>query len=129
MLDSSPIAAYIEDDRRDKGRNAVAQHEIIADALQQGRTLLTEIEAKQVLQELGIATAMGQLATSEAEAVQAAEAIGFPVVLKISSAEIVHKSDGGGYSSICKRRMRCGRRIGTSCRGWRSANPTRVSKA
>jgi acyl-CoA synthetase (NDP forming) len=96
MLDSSPIAAYIEDDRRDKGRNAVAQHEIIADALQQGRTLLTEIEAKQVLQELGIATAMGQLATSEAEAVQAAEAIGFPVVLKISSAEIVHKSDGGG---------------------------------
>jgi acyl-CoA synthetase (NDP forming) len=74
----------------------VAQHDIIAGALQQGRTLLTEIEAKQVLQELGIATAMGQLAMSEAGAVQAAEAIGFPVVLKISSVEIVHKSDVGG---------------------------------
>jgi acyl-CoA synthetase (NDP forming) len=95
MLDSSPIAAY-RDDRRDKGRNAVAQHEIIADALQQRRTLLTEIEAKQILQELGIATAMGQLASSEAAAVQAAEAIGFPVALKISSTEIVHKSDVGG---------------------------------
>lgn len=99
MLDSSPISAYSDDgkdDRRDKGRNVVAQHEIIVGALQRGRTLLTEIEAKQVLQELGIDTAMGQLATSEAEAVQAAATIGFPVVLKISSAEIVHKSDVGG---------------------------------
>ncbi len=74
----------------------MTQPQIIADALQQGRILLTETEAKQVLQDLGIATALGQLAASEDEAVQAAEQIGFPVVLKVSSSDIVHKSDVGG---------------------------------
>jgi acyl-CoA synthetase (NDP forming) len=74
----------------------VPGHTIITQAQQQGRTLLTEIESKQILQDLGIATTPGRLATSEEEAVQAAEAIGFPVVLKISSLDIVHKSDVGG---------------------------------
>ena len=74
----------------------MAQHSLITSALQQGRTLLTETEAKQILQDIGIDTAMAQLAMSADEAVQAAEAIGFPVVLKISSVEIVHKSDVGG---------------------------------
>jgi acyl-CoA synthetase (NDP forming) len=74
----------------------VASHEIVDRALQQGRTLLTETEAKQILQDLGIATTLGYLATSEEEAVQTATAIGFPVVLKISSPDIVHKSDIGG---------------------------------
>jgi acyl-CoA synthetase (NDP forming) len=74
----------------------VASHEIVERALQQGRTLLTETEAKQILQDLGIATTLGQLATSEEAAVQAAASIGFPVVLKISSPDIVHKSDIGG---------------------------------
>jgi acyl-CoA synthetase (NDP forming) len=74
----------------------VASHPIIDNALQQRRTLLSEIEAKQVLQDLGIPTAMGQLARSEDEAVQVANALGFPVVLKISSPDIVHKSDVGG---------------------------------
>jgi acyl-CoA synthetase (NDP forming) len=74
----------------------VASHPIIDIALHQQRTLLTEMEAKQILQDLGIATTLGQLATSEDEAVQAAEALGFPVVLKISSPDIVHKSDVGG---------------------------------
>jgi acyl-CoA synthetase (NDP forming) len=74
----------------------VASHEIVERALQQGRTLLTETESKQILQELGIATTLGHLVTSEAEAVQAATTIGFPVVLKISSPDIVHKSDIGG---------------------------------
>jgi acyl-CoA synthetase (NDP forming) len=74
----------------------VASHEIVERALQQGRTLLTETESKQILQDLGIATTLGQLVTSEAEAVRAATTIGFPVVLKISSPDIVHKSDIGG---------------------------------
>ena len=74
----------------------MASHPIIDNALQQQRTLLSEIEAKQILYDLGIPTAMGQLATSEAEAVQVAEALGFPVVLKIVSPDIVHKSDVGG---------------------------------
>ncbi|HEY7489565.1 MAG TPA: acetate--CoA ligase family protein [Candidatus Tectomicrobia bacterium] len=74
----------------------MASHRIIDHALHQGRTLLTEIESKQVLQDLGIATALGQLVTSADAAVHVATTIGFPVVLKISSADIVHKSDVGG---------------------------------
>lgn len=74
----------------------MASHQIVERALQQGRTLLTETESKQILQDLGIATTLGQLVTSEEESVRAATSIGFPVVLKISSPDIVHKSDIGG---------------------------------
>lgn len=74
----------------------MASHPLIDRARQQGRTLLTELESKQVLHDLGIPTALGQLATSEEEAVRAAEAMGYPVVLKIASPDIVHKSDVGG---------------------------------
>ena len=74
----------------------MASHPIVEGALQQGRTLLTETESKQVLQDLGIATTLGQLATSEDDAARIAADIGFPVVLKISSEEITHKSDIGG---------------------------------
>jgi acyl-CoA synthetase (NDP forming) len=74
----------------------VAYHQIIETALQQGRTLLTEIEAKQVLHDAGIPTTTVQLAASADDAVGAAQAIGFPVVLKVSSTDIVHKSDVGG---------------------------------
>jgi acyl-CoA synthetase (NDP forming) len=74
----------------------VASHPIVEQALRQGRTLLTETESKQILQDLGVATTLGQLATSEDEAVQAAAGLGFPVVLKISSPDITHKSDIGG---------------------------------
>ncbi len=74
----------------------MAYHQIIETALQQGRTLLTEIEAKQVLHDAGVSTTTAQLATSADDAVRAAETIGFPVVLKVSSTDIVHKSDIGG---------------------------------
>jgi acyl-CoA synthetase (NDP forming) len=74
----------------------VASHPLIERARQQGRTLLTELESKQVLHDLGIPTTLGHLATSAEDAVQAADAIGYPVVLKIASPDIVHKSDVGG---------------------------------
>jgi acyl-CoA synthetase (NDP forming) len=74
----------------------VASHPLVDRALQQGRTLLTEIESKQVLHDLGISTTQGQLATSEDEAARLATSIGFPVVLKIASPDITHKSDVGG---------------------------------
>jgi len=74
----------------------VASHPLIERTRRQGRTLLTELESKQVLHDLGIATTLGQLATSEEDAVRAADAIGYPVVLKIASPDIVHKSDVGG---------------------------------
>ena len=74
----------------------MASHPLIERARQQGRTLLTELESKQVLHDLGIPTLLGQLATSEEDAVRAADIIGYPVVLKIASPDIVHKSDVGG---------------------------------
>ena len=76
----------------------MASHALIERARQQGRTLLTELESKQILHDLGIPTTIGQLATSEEEAVRAAEAMGYPVVLKIASPDIVHKSDVGGVT-------------------------------
>ena len=74
----------------------MASHALIERARQQGRTLLTELESKQILYDLGIPTTLGHLATSEEDAVQAADTIGYPVVLKIASPDIVHKSDVGG---------------------------------
>ena len=74
----------------------MASHPLIERARQHGRTLLTELESKQVLHDLGIPTTPGQLATSEEDAVRAADTIGYPVVLKIASPDIVHKSEVGG---------------------------------
>ncbi len=56
----------------------------------------TEVAAKQLLRAHGINIPHGQLARSEAEAVTAAEEIGFPVVMKIVSAQIPHKTEAGG---------------------------------
>jgi acyl-CoA synthetase (NDP forming) len=56
----------------------------------------TEREAKQLLATFGIQTTREGLATSAAEAASLAEKIGFPVVMKIESPDIIHKSDVGG---------------------------------
>ena len=70
----------------------------IADARSDGRTLLTEVESKQQLHAAGIAVTQAQLATSANKAVAAAKEVGFPVVLKIVSTDIAHKSDVGGVA-------------------------------
>jgi acetyltransferase len=70
--------------------------QIVTQAHQAGRILLTEVEAKQVLAAYGIPTVQTQTATSEEEAIQHAEAIGYPVVLKLLSETITHKTDVGG---------------------------------
>ena len=62
----------------------------------QGRTILTEFESKQLLSAYGIPTVETVVATSEEEAVKHAERIGFPVVLKLYSETITHKTDVGG---------------------------------
>ena len=63
---------------------------------QTGHQYLGEDEAKQVISVYGFKIPKSILATSETEAVQAAEEIGYPVVVKISSPDILHKSDFGG---------------------------------
>ena len=69
---------------------------IIATARSQGRVLLDEFESKQVLSHYGIPTVETRIARSEDEAVSCAHALGYPVVLKIFSRTITHKTDVGG---------------------------------
>jgi acyl-CoA synthetase (NDP forming) len=59
---------------------------------------LDEAESKDVLRAYGIAAPAETLVTSAAAAIQAAERIGYPVVLKAVSAQLLHKSDVGGVA-------------------------------
>jgi len=70
--------------------------EVIDNARSEGRTLLTEVESKQVLREAGIPVALAVLAADAKAAVQAADKVGFPVVMKVVSPDVAHKSDVGG---------------------------------
>lgn len=69
---------------------------IIQQARARKRLLLTEVEAKTLLSAAGIAVVPAQLAQTRDEAVTLAQAMGFPVAVKICSPDIVHKSDIGG---------------------------------
>ncbi len=70
--------------------------EAIKDVKKQGRTVLTEIEAKQVIKSAGIKVVETRLAKAQNEAVAIGGEIGYPVVLKIASPDITHKTDAGG---------------------------------
>ena len=76
--------------------NPAAARDIIASARAKGRDALTEVEAKQVFSLYGLPVAATELASSEEEAVKLAESVGYPVVMKIVSPDILHKSDAGG---------------------------------
>lgn len=70
--------------------------ETLENARKEKRTILTEYESKKILQLYGIEVAITLVANSEDDAVKKAEEIGFPVVLKLYSSTITHKSDVGG---------------------------------
>jgi acyl-CoA synthetase (NDP forming) len=70
--------------------------EIISQVRREGRKALLETEAKTICMEYAIPVTAFKLAKTEREAATLAEQIGFPVVLKIVSPEIIHKSDAGG---------------------------------
>jgi len=69
---------------------------IISQAQSEGRKTLLEPEAKTICAEYGVAVNNFMVAKSAEEAAKAAEKIGYPVVLKIVSQDIIHKSDAGG---------------------------------
>jgi acetyltransferase len=69
---------------------------IIRKALQENRRVLLESEAKDLVKSYGIPVAPTKLARNEEEAVEIANSMGYPVVLKIASPDITHKSDVGG---------------------------------
>jgi len=60
------------------------------------QNLLTEVESKELLKKAGIPVVETKLARSKKEAISISKKVGFPVVLKISSPDVVHKSDSGG---------------------------------
>jgi acetyltransferase len=62
----------------------------------ENRTILTEFESKQVLAAYGIPVAQTFIATDSAAAVKAADQLGYPIVLKLYSETITHKTDVGG---------------------------------
>jgi len=71
---------------------------ILNDAIKEKRDILTENESKAFLELYGIKTTKPFAAESEDKAVNLAEKIGYPVVMKIHSPEITHKSDVGGVA-------------------------------
>lgn len=76
--------------------DAEVAHNVIAIARKEGRGALTEVESKRVFSAYGLPVAETYLATDEDGAIELAHRIGYPVVMKIVSPDILHKSDAGG---------------------------------
>ncbi len=93
-LYETPVAVADEKSAADRARAEA----LIQGARSQGRTILTEYESKQLLSLYGIPTVETRVATGEEEAVRLAEEIGYPVVLKLYSETITHKTDVGGVA-------------------------------
>lgn len=72
------------------------KNEILNTARKEKRTHLTEIESKELLKGAEIPVVEAKLARTKREAVLLSKEIGFPVVLKIVSPDVIHKSDSGG---------------------------------
>src|SRR4030042_3001289 len=74
----------------------MTKDEILRQARKGNRANLTEIESKELIKNAGIPVVETKLARTKAEAVSLSKKMGFPVVLKIVSPDVVHKSDSGG---------------------------------
>jgi acetyltransferase len=91
-LNETPTLAPAEPSELDLAKAS----KILQSVRSRGRSLLTEWESKQLLSAYGIPTVRTELAKSADEAVQIAALIGYPVVLKLHSETISHKTDVGG---------------------------------
>jgi len=78
--------------------NRQAAHAVISAALAAGRSVLTEPEAKDVLAAYQIPVVETRIARDTKELPAVATTLGYPVALKILSADISHKSDVGGVA-------------------------------
>jgi acetyltransferase len=76
--------------------NRALAGDLIRKARAAGRTILTEAESKELLAAYGIPTVQTLVAASQDQAVKFADTIGYPVVLKLFSETITHKTDVGG---------------------------------
>src|SRR5580698_6595895 len=84
------LSGSVLDTKRDFANSIVSQ------VRASRRTILTEYESKQLLAAYGIPTVRTELAKTSGEAVAKAAEIGYPVVLKLHSETITHKTDVGG---------------------------------
>jgi acyl-CoA synthetase (NDP forming) len=82
---------------------------VIDNARSEGRACLTEIESKELLAQAGFPVTETRAARTKQEAISIAEELGFPVVLKIASPDIIHKSDAGGVKLGLKNATEVGR--------------------
>jgi len=71
------------------------QLKLIDDALNEGRSQLSEYESKQVLASYGLPVTNEKLAKTHEELIKAAADIGYPLVIKACSADIAHKTEKG----------------------------------
>lgn len=92
LMETPPSVPHDFNPKTDEARN------IIQRAIHAGRNMLTEPEAKAVLECYGINTVKTVVASNVEEAVKTANDIGYPVALKILSDDISHKSDVGGVA-------------------------------
>ena len=96
---------------------------ILAAALAEKRTLLTEAEAKALLAAFGLPVPRTVVARTREEAIAAAREIGFPAVLKIHSPDITHKSDVGGVRLDLQNEAMVGSAFDEMLRNVRSLRP------
>lgn len=82
---------------------------IVSHALSNGDHLLGEVESKKLLASYGIPVSRTELAKSSDDAVRLARELGFPVVMKIHSPDISHKSDAGAVKLDIRSEEEAGR--------------------
>jgi acetyltransferase len=92
MYETPVVGSYGSEGTPNRAKAA----QIIQQARQEGRTILTEFESKELLSAYNIPTVDTHIALSEEQAVQIAEQIKYPVVVKLHSETITHKTDVGG---------------------------------
>lgn len=91
-----PVLPAAGGTRKEIGESRAEAAQIVQTAREAGRTLLTEVESKRLLATYGIPTVKTFVAASEKEAVACADVLGYPVVVKLHSETITHKTDVGG---------------------------------
>jgi acetyltransferase len=86
----------IADDVADLGARRQKARALLERVMASRRTLLTELESKEILESYGIATVPTRLAKNAEDAVRTAAEIGYPAVLKLHSETVTHKTDVDG---------------------------------
>jgi acetyltransferase len=84
--------------QNERGEDRAAAEHLIQRVRESGRSLLTEAESKQLLAAYGIPVVPTMVARSEVEAVEQADKLNYPVVLKLFSETVTHKTDVGGVA-------------------------------